>query len=83
MVTKEDKEYSVEDWAEELRQFFPAENLRRPGGITHAEYAEMEGIGERMAAKRLVTLWKKGELTRERARCEDGSHRYVYYQQPK
>ena len=71
--------FTTEDWLKELRDFYPAENLRRPGGITHAEYAEMEGIGERMAAKRLVTLWKKGELTRERAMCDDGLRRYVYY----
>jgi hypothetical protein len=83
MVTKEDKEYSIEDWAEELRQFFPAENVRRPGGITHAEYAELEGIGERQAAKRLLELLKKGELTREMAKCADGRKRFVYYQQPK
>ena len=73
------EEFTTEDWLKELREFYPADNVRRPGGITHTEYAELEGIGERQATRRLVELLKKGELTRERALCDDGLKRFVYY----
>ena len=72
-------EFTDEDLRNELEQFYPAIRERRPGGFTQEEAAKAWNVDVRTAGHRLSSLLKKGVFTRERAICEDGRKRFVYY----
>ena len=70
--------FTTDDLMDELRAFYPQRQERRPGGITTTEYAEAEGITQKMAHVRLYKLWKEGKLTRVWV-GDDGHGCHVYY----
>ncbi len=75
--------FTEEDLRNELEQFYPVIKERRPGGFTQEEAAKAWNVDIRTAGHRINALLKKGVFTRERAICEDGIKRYVYYKADK
>ena len=71
--------FTEEDWLNELTQFYPVQVVRKPGGITQQEAAKLWKIDTRTACARLNAMVDEGALYRERAVCDDGVKRYVYY----
>jgi predicted transcriptional regulator len=67
------------DLLEELQTYAPPGlSIRKPGGITSADWAEQQNTSRRTARKQLNKMVEDGLLIKERCKTETGSE-YVYY----